>query len=351
MHTNKFKAALSRKEQQIGLWLSLADPYTAEICATAGFDWLLIDGEHAPNDVRSILAQLQAVAPYRAHPVVRPVGAEVSLIKQLLDVGAQTLLVPMIDTAEQARRVVSAMRYPPNGVRGVGSAVARVSRWGEINDYLERADAETCLLVQVETKQALTNLDEICSVEGVDGVFIGPADLAASLGHRGNPMHADVQSAIENAMTRIVASGKAAGTLVLDPALAQRYLSLGCTFLAAGVDAILLAHATRDLASAFLDEETRQSALGQTSLSCGDVFPVIAEYTLLLEDIGSPTEGEKEQMWNELYQQADAKARKICASLPGCLVPQRESADPAQANEIRGSGWHMKVKFNMKCSS
>jgi 4-hydroxy-2-oxoheptanedioate aldolase len=350
MYTNEFKRALARKEQQIGLWLSLADAYTAELCATAGFDWLLIDGEHSPNDVRSILAQLQAVAPYQSHPVVRPVGADVSLIKQLLDIGAQSLLVPMIDTADQAKRVVSAMRYPPKGVRGVGSAVARVSRWSQITDYLDRADGEICLLVQVETKQALDNLDAICAVEGVDGVFVGPSDLAASLGHRGRPTHREVQTAIESAMTRIVANGKAAGTLTSDPGLAQRYLSLGCTFVAAGIDARLLAEATRNLASAFLDEGERQAALGRANLHRGDVFPVVAEYTLLLEDIGAPTPGEREQMWNALREQANAIAQKICASLPGSPVPRIESAAAPHVDECSGSGWHMKVRFNVACS-
>jgi 4-hydroxy-2-oxoheptanedioate aldolase len=257
MYDNTFKAALANGKRQIGLWLSLANAYTAEICATAGFDWLLIDGEHSPNDVRSILAQLQAVAPYRSHPIVRPVSGDVQLIKQLLDIGAQTLLVPMVDTPEQARRLVSAVRYPPQGIRGVGSTAARASRWSLRTDYLDRADAEVCLLVQAETRVALENLEAICAVEGVDGVFIGPADLAASLGHRGNPGHPEVQQAIEDAMKRIIAGGKAAGTLVSDNALAQRYLDLGCTFVAVGLEARLLALATRSLRAQFIEAGQR----------------------------------------------------------------------------------------------
>lgn len=246
-----FKQALQQGRPQIGLWLSLAQAYTAELCASAGFDWCLIDGEHAPNDVRSTLAQLQAVAPYRSHPVVRVVQGETALIKQMLDIGVQTLLVPMVDSAEQARALVSATRYPPEGVRGVGAAVARASRWGARTGYLDEANDEVCLLVQVETATALRNLDEICAVEGVHGVFIGPADLAASMGHRGQPGHPQVQAAIDDAIRRINASGKAAGTLTGDAALARHYLSLGARFVAVGIDSTLLAQATRRLASQF----------------------------------------------------------------------------------------------------
>ncbi|MCG5260541.1 4-hydroxy-2-oxoheptanedioate aldolase [Cupriavidus gilardii] len=249
--SNPFKTALAARRPQIGLWLSMAEPYLAEVAATAGFDWLLIDGEHAPNDVRSILAQLQAVAAYPTAPVVRAVAGDVPLIKQLLDIGATTLLVPMVDTAEQASMLVSATRYPPQGIRGVGSAVARASRWSGRADYLDVADDEVCLLVQAETVTALANLEAICAVDGIDGVFIGPADLAASMGHRGNPGHPEVQAAIENAMRTIVASGKAAGTLTSDAALARRYLELGCTFVATGVDVLLFAKAARQLAASF----------------------------------------------------------------------------------------------------
>ncbi|CAG9181431.1 4-hydroxy-2-oxo-heptane-1,7-dioate aldolase [Cupriavidus laharis] len=248
---NPFKAALAARQAQIGLWLSMATPYLAEVSATAGFDWLLIDGEHSPNDVRTTLQALQAVAPYLSQPVVRAVAGEVALIKQLLDIGAKNLLVPMVDTAEQARTLVSATRYPPQGIRGVGSAAARASLWSGRADYLDVANDEVCLLVQAETVTALKNLEAICAVDGVHGVFIGPADLAASMGHRGKPGHPDVQAAIEGAMRTIVASGKAAGTLTSDPALARRYLELGCTFVATGVDVTMYAKAARRLAAEF----------------------------------------------------------------------------------------------------
>jgi 4-hydroxy-2-oxoheptanedioate aldolase len=249
---NTFKRALKSGERaQIGLWLGLADPICAEICAGAGFDWLLIDGEHAPNDVRSILAQLQAVAPYPAHPIVRPVSGDVQLIKQLLDIGAQTLLIPMVETADQARHLVSAMRYPPVGIRGVGAALARASQWNRVTEYLHRANDEMCLLVQVETRLGLENLDAIAAVEGVDGVFIGPSDLSAALGHLGRPGHPDVQQAIETAIGRIRASGRAAGILTTDDAQARRYLALGCTFVAVGLDGNLLMRSSQELASRF----------------------------------------------------------------------------------------------------
>lgn len=257
---NPFKAALAGGQPQIGLWLSMADPYLAEVSATAGFDWLLIDGEHAPNDVRSTLATLQAVAPYTAQPVVRAVAGEVPLIKQLLDIGVQNLLVPMVDTAEQAQAIVGATRYPPLGIRGVGSAVGRASRWSARTDYLDQADEEVCLLVQAETVTALRNLEAICAVDGVDGVFIGPADLAASMGHRGKPGHPEVQAAIEQAMKTIIGSGKAAGTLTSDPLLARRYLDLGCTFVATGVDILLYANAARRLAGDFKTSIAAQPA-------------------------------------------------------------------------------------------
>ncbi len=228
--TNTFKAALKSGERaQIGLWLGLADPICAEICAGAGFDWLLIDGEHAPNDIRSILAQLQAVAPYPAHPIVRPVSGDVQIIKQLLDIGAQTLLVPMVETVEQARHLVAATRYPPRGIRGVGAALARASQWNRVTNYLQKADDQICLLVQVETRLGLKNLDAIAAVEGVDGVFIGPSDLSAALGYLGQPAHPDVQQSIEYAIERIRCRASAAGILTTDEAQARRYLSLGCT--------------------------------------------------------------------------------------------------------------------------
>ena len=201
---------------------------------------VLIDGEHAPNDVRSILAQLQAVAPYPVHPIVRPVIGDVPLIKQLLDIGAQTLLVPMVESSEQAKQLVAAMRYPPAGIRGVGAALARASQWNRVTNYLHEANDQMCLLVQVETRLGLDNLDAI-----------GPSDLSAALGHLGKPGHGDVQHAIEDAIRRIRSAGRAAGILSTDETLSRHYLSLGCTFVAVGLDGNLLMRATQDLARKF----------------------------------------------------------------------------------------------------
>ncbi|MEL5589200.1 4-hydroxy-2-oxoheptanedioate aldolase [Serratia ureilytica] len=251
MLTNHFKRALQEKRPQIGLWLGLCSSYSAELLAGAGFDWLLIDGEHAPNNVQTVLGQLQAVAPYPSQPVVRPPWNDAVIIKQLLDVGAQTLLIPMIQNAEQARDAVRATRYPPHGVRGVGSALARASRWNRVPDYLQQADEQMCALVQIETREAVKNLEAILQVEGVDGVFIGPADLSADMGFAGNPQHPEVQRTIDDAIARIRAAGKAPGILMANKALAQRYLEAGALFVAVGVDTTLLARAAEALANEF----------------------------------------------------------------------------------------------------
>lgn len=251
MPVNNFKQRLRSGEAQIGLWLGLADAYCAELAANAGFDWLLIDGEHAPNDLRGMLAQLQAVAPYPGQPVIRPVIGDTALIKQVLDIGAQTILVPMVESAEQAFQLVRAVHYPPSGIRGVGSALARASRWNSIPDYLNKADEQICLLVQIENRKGLANLDAIAAVEGVDGIFIGPADLSAAMGHRGNPGHPEVQTAIEDAIVRIKKAGKAAGILSADETLARRYIELGAAFVAVGVDTTVLMRGLQTLAGKF----------------------------------------------------------------------------------------------------
>lgn len=248
---NPFKAALRDGRRQIGLWLGLASPYSAELLAGAGFDWLLIDGEHAPNELNDVLRQLQAIAPYPSHPVVRAASNDPVRIKQLLDIGAQTLMLPMVQNADEAARAVAATRYPPRGVRGVGSALARASRWNRVPDYLTRADSEICVLVQVETRQALAALDAIAATDGVDGVFIGPADLAADMGHPGRPDHPEVRAAMDEAIHRIQRQGKAAGILMADEAEARRLLELGTRFVAVGVDTTLLARRAEALAAAF----------------------------------------------------------------------------------------------------
>jgi len=255
---NTFKQALADKQPQIGLWLGLANPVSAEICAGGGFDWLVVDGEHAPNDIPGILAQLQAIAAYPGvHAVARlPMGhghVGEMLIKQYLDIGAQTLLVPMVDTPQQAAAVVRAARYPQDdgkgGIRGM--AGGRATRWGRYPQYAKEANHQICLLVQAETQVALDNLDAIAATDGVDGVFIGPTDLAASLGHVGDPGHPQVQAAIEHAFKRIQKAGKAVGILSVDEVLAQKYLDMGATFVAVGVDHSLLARSASALAARF----------------------------------------------------------------------------------------------------
>jgi 4-hydroxy-2-oxoheptanedioate aldolase len=251
MPTNEFKRALREGRPQIGLWMALADSYVAELLATTGFDCLVVDAEHAPNDPRSVLAQLQAMAPYPVHPIVRPVCGSAELIKQYLDIGAQTLIVPMVETAEQARGIVAATRYPTRGVRGVGSALARASRWNRVDDYLRQSDAEMCVLVQVESVAGMDNLDSIAAVEGVDGVFFGPADLAASMGLLGRPADPAVQAQITRGIGAVIRAGKAAGTLTPDVALAREYLNQGALFVAVGADTSLLIKAAHELAAKF----------------------------------------------------------------------------------------------------
>jgi 4-hydroxy-2-oxoheptanedioate aldolase len=257
MPINVFKRALREGRPQIGLWVGLADSYAAELLATAGFDCLVIDAEHAPNDPRSVLGQLQAIAPYPVHPIVRPVCGSAELIKQYLDIGAQTLIVPMVESAAQAKDVVAATRYPTRGVRGVGSALARASRWNRIDDYLRRSDAEMCVLVQVESVAGMANLESIAAVEGVDGVFFGPADLAASMGLIGRPADPAVQAAISRGIAAVIRAGKAAGTLTPDRKLAREYLNQGALFVAVGADTSLLIKAAQELAAEFTDASRR----------------------------------------------------------------------------------------------
>jgi 4-hydroxy-2-oxoheptanedioate aldolase len=247
---NPFKQAIANGELQLGCWLGMADPYVAEISASAGFDWLLIDGEHAPNDLRSITAQLQVLAARSSHAIVRPPIGETWLIKQLLDAGAQTLLVPMVESAAEARELVAAVTYPPHGVRGVGAALARASDFAGIGDYLTTARDEICLLAQVENLKGMAELDEILSVDGLDGVFIGPSDLAADMGFIGQVGHAEVKAAVLDAVKRIVASGKAAGILTMDTELQKQCRALGATFIATEIDVTLFARNMRQSSKA-----------------------------------------------------------------------------------------------------
>lgn len=247
---NAFKRAIAAGRQQIGLWVSLANPYSAELVAGSGFDWLVIDTEHSPNEVDTTLAQLQAVAPYPAAAVVRPAWNDKVLIKRHLDIGATNLLIPYVQDEQEARDAVAAIRFPTQGVRGVAGST-RASRFGRIKDYAKRAHEELCLLVQIETRKGLDNLEAIARTEGIDGVFIGPADLAAGLGHLGDMGHAEVQSAIKNAIARIRKCGKPAGILATDEPTARRYMEWGTIFTAVGLDAMVLARETDKLATLY----------------------------------------------------------------------------------------------------
>ncbi|MGN0937485.1 MULTISPECIES: 4-hydroxy-2-oxoheptanedioate aldolase [unclassified Acinetobacter] len=249
-YTNHFKKKL-KTEQQIGLWVGLADAYGTEIAANAGYDWLLIDGEHAPSDLRTTLSQLQSIAAYPSQAVVRPPIGSVQLIKQLLDIGAQTLLIPMVETVEQAQLMVKAVRYPPEGIRGVGAALARATRWNSIPDYYATAHENICLLIQIESVEGIKNLDEILKIEGIDGVFIGAVDLSATMGYQGNPNHPEVQKTVIDAIQRIRKAGKAAGILSTQHDATQKYIELGTEFVAVGVDTSVLMNSLRELLSKY----------------------------------------------------------------------------------------------------
>jgi 4-hydroxy-2-oxoheptanedioate aldolase len=247
---NRFKQAIAAGQLQIGLWSSLCNAIAAEIVADSGFDWILFDSEHSPNEIPGLMAQLQSSARGTASAIVRPAWNDAVLIKRVLDIGAQSILVPYVQDAEEARRAVAAIRYPPGGIRGVAAA-SRASRYGRVTDYLKKADSEICLLVQVETRAALEQLEAIAAVDGVDGVFIGPSDLSASFGHIGNPQHAEVQKALEDGVRRLKAIGKPAGILTLSEEEARRYIGWGYTFVAVGSDIGLLARGADALAKRF----------------------------------------------------------------------------------------------------
>lgn len=250
MPINRLKHALQNGQPQIGLWNSLASHLTVEVVAGAGFDWLLLDMEHAPNELPMLHTQLAATARGTATPVVRPPWNDTVMIKRVLDLGAQALLVPMVQNADEARRAVAATRYPPLGVRGLGT-VTRANDYGRVKDYLQRVESELLVIVQLETREALDNLEAIAAVDGVDGLFVGPSDLSADMGYLGQSGHADVRALIEASIPRIVATGKIAGILTPIEDLAQRCLQLGATLVAVGSDSGLLARQSEALAARF----------------------------------------------------------------------------------------------------
>jgi 4-hydroxy-2-oxoheptanedioate aldolase len=250
LRRNAFKAGLACGQRQIGLWSSLCSNIVAEIIGDSGFDWILLDTEHSPNELPSLLAQMQALAASTATPIVRPAWNDAVLIKRVLDIGAQTLLIPFVQNAAEAASAVAATRYPPEGIRGI-TASGRAARYGRVPDYLKFAAREICVLVQVETTAALNELEAISSVTGVDGVFVGPADLSASMGHIGNPAHPEVQEAVKDAVTRLTSLSKPAGILTSNEGEARRYIEWGYLFVAVGTDLGLLARNADALARSF----------------------------------------------------------------------------------------------------
>ena len=251
MTENHFKKSIQAGERQLGAFMALADPVSAELMATTGFDWLLIDGEHGPNDIKSMLAQLQALAAYPVSPVVRMQDHDVANIKRVLDVGGQTLLIPMVESAEQAKQLVQAVQYPPKGIRGMGGGLTRATRWGSIADYLEKADDNICLILQLESPEGIAELDAITNIDGVDAIFIGPADLAAAMGYIGQPGHPEVRQVVEDSIQRIQTLGKPVGVYCGDPKQVKVYQSMGASFFLIGADTMLLRSAASTLVSQF----------------------------------------------------------------------------------------------------
>ena len=247
---NVFKQAVKERRLQIGIWSSLCSNIGAEVISDSGFDWILLDTEHSPNEIPDLLSQLQAIEKGTATGIIRPAWNDAVLIKRCLDIGAQTLLIPYVQSVEEAKAAVAATRYPPHGIRGV-SVAARASRYGRVPGYLTKANDEICVLVQVETRQSLDAIEAIAKVDGVDGVFIGPSDLAASLGHLGNPQHAEVQAAMKDAVERLTKVGKPAGILTGNEDEARRYIEWGYLFVAVGSDVGLLAKSADTIAKKF----------------------------------------------------------------------------------------------------
>lgn len=247
---NGFKRGLAEGRQLLGIWNTIPGPVVAELLATAGYDWVLLDTEHSLTDIPDLMGMLQAVAPYPGSAVVRVAGQDPVLMKRVLDMGAQTVMVPYVQSADEARAIVAGMRYAPRGLRGV-SGMTRASRFGAVSDYVARAEAELCLIVQVETAEAVGRIGEIAAVDGVDAIFIGPSDLAASMGLPGQAGHPQVVAMIEHAVKAIVAAGKPAGILTGDPAFARKCMDWGTRFTAVGIDMSILAAGVRALRGQF----------------------------------------------------------------------------------------------------
>lgn len=255
---NRFKTALYEGQKQYGIWNGIPHSYAAEILAGAGFDWVLIDAEHGPFDINQIIIQLQAMSRYDVTPILRIPGADHIYMKTLMDAGVQSFIIPMIESQEQAEYVSKAVKYPPEGIRGVGTALARAAQWNRVNDYFKLANDEMCIIAQVESMKGVNALDDILTVEGVDVVFLGPADLAASMGHLGNPSHPDVKAQVDICLSKIKASGKIPGVLTSSKEFIADYSNKGAQMIGVGLDTIILSKATRALAEYYKPELKEQ---------------------------------------------------------------------------------------------
>jgi len=251
---NKFKSAIHAGQKQYGIWNGIPHTYAAEILAGAGFDWVLIDAEHGPFEMNQIIGQVQAMSRYEVSPILRMRNADPVYMKPLLDAGIQSFIIPMVESADTAELMVKALRYPPAGTRGVGTALARAAQWNRVNDYFNLANDQMCLITQVESVKGVEALDDILKVDGVDVVFMGPADLAGSMGHLGNPSHPDVKAAVQECLSKIVAAGKVPGVLTSSKDLIADYTDRGAKMIGVGLDTIILAKATKALAEYYKPE-------------------------------------------------------------------------------------------------
>ncbi len=262
MIINPFKQALRQQKTLYGIWHGLPSTVCAELVASAGFDWILIDGEHGPFDVTGIMSHLQTIAAYDSPAIVRAVNHDAALLKRLLDIGAQSLLIPMVETQQQAEAIAQSVRYPPQGIRGMGTSTARAARWNQIPDYIAHANNEICTIAQIETPLALENLASIAQVDGIDALFIGPTDLSATLGYVGQPTHPEVVKQIEWAIDTINSLGKPVGILAVQLEMATHYANKGVKFIGVGVDAPLLANALKQLASTYIQSINSNNLAG-----------------------------------------------------------------------------------------
>ncbi len=247
---NQFKAKLQNGDLQIGLWSTLGSSIVAEVIADSGFDWILLDTEHTHNELPMLVAQMQAMATGTASPIVRPAWNDAVLIKRLLDSGVNSLLIPFVQNADEARAAVAATRYPPAGIRGATTS-GRAARYGRVKDYLHNAAEEIAVVVQIETAEAMAQIDAIAQVDGIDALFVGPADLSASMGFLGNATHPDVQAAIKQGFDTLNALGKPVGILAYNPDNARRYIEWGARFVAVGSDLRTLLQGTTALAASY----------------------------------------------------------------------------------------------------